>query len=75
MGPLLRSSAEVHTAIELAFGVVSGVGPGIYIRWGSTCLKGKGLFLAWFLAFYGICTPICLNGRNDINVFDSCVKS
>jgi len=26
------------------------------VRWKSTCLKGKGLFLAWFLAFFGICT-------------------
>jgi len=22
------------------------------IRWKSTCLKGKGLFLAWFVAFF-----------------------
>jgi len=42
------------------------------IRWKSTCLKGKGLFLA----FFGICTLIRLNGRNDVrNVLDSCVKS
>jgi len=24
------------------------------VRWKSTCLKGKGLFLAWFLAFFEI---------------------
>ena len=24
------------------------------VRWKSTCLKGKGLFLAWFLALLGI---------------------
>ena len=24
------------------------------VRWKSTCLKGKGLFLAWFLALFGI---------------------
>jgi len=35
MGPLLRSSAEVRTAIKLAFGVVSGVGPGIDVLDGS----------------------------------------
>ena len=23
------------------------------VRWKSTCLKGKGLFLAWFLALFG----------------------
>jgi len=46
------------------------------IRWKSTCLKGKGLFLACFLAFFSICVCIRLNGRNDVrNVFDSCVKS
>jgi len=36
------------------------------VRWGSTCLKGKGLFLAWFQAFFGIYGPIRLNGRNDV---------
>jgi len=42
------------------------------VRWKSTCLEEKGLFLAWFLAFFGICAPIRLNGRNDMrNVFDS----
>ena len=24
------------------------------VRWKSTCLKGKGLFLVWFLAFFKI---------------------
>jgi len=38
--------------------------------------QGKGLFLAWFLAFFGNCAPIHFNGRSDVrNVFDSCVKS
>ena len=41
------------------------------IRRKSACLKGKGLFRG----FLGICVPIGLNGRNDVNVFDSCVKS
>ena len=36
------------------------------IRWKSTCLKGKGLFLA----FFGICARICLNGQNDA---DKCI--
>jgi len=27
-----------------------------WVRWKSTCVKGKGLFLAWFLAFFGVCT-------------------
>jgi len=40
MGTLLRSCAEVRAAIELSFGVVSGVTPGIHVLDGSTCLKG-----------------------------------
>jgi len=35
------------------------------VRWKSTCLKGKGLFLAWFLTFFGIWACIGFNGRND----------
>ena len=31
MGTLLRRCVEVHIAIELSFGVVSGVGPGIHV--------------------------------------------
>jgi len=30
------------------------------VRWKSTCLKGKGLFLAWFLAFF---RPILYGGE------------
>jgi len=51
MGNLLRRCVEVRRAIELSFGVVSAVGPGIHVLDGSTCLKGKGLFLAWIRAF------------------------
>jgi len=32
---LLRHCVEVRTAIELSFGVVSGVGPGIHVLDGS----------------------------------------
>ena len=45
-----------------------------WIRWKSTCLKGKGLFLAWFLPFFGIWACIGFNRRNDADAFDSCVK-
>jgi len=31
MGNLLRRCVEVRKAIELSFGVVSGVGPGIHV--------------------------------------------
>jgi len=43
------------------------------IRWKSTCLKGKGLFLAWFLAFFSICTRIRFNGWNDVLIADRLV--
>ena len=46
------------------------------VRCKSTCLKGKGLFLASFLAFFGIC--VCIVSIGDMtlrNAFDSCVKS
>jgi len=44
----LHSCAEVCEPIELSFCVVSGVGPGIGVLDGSTCLKGKGLFRGFF---------------------------
>jgi len=37
MGTLLRRCVEVRIAIELSFGVVSGVGPGIHVLDGSPC--------------------------------------
>jgi len=33
------------------------------VRWKSTCLKGKGQFLAWFLAFFGICAAFLSMGK------------
>jgi len=42
MGTLLRSCVEVRTAIELSFGVVSGVGPGIHVLDGSHVPQGEG---------------------------------
>jgi len=51
MGTLLRSCAEVHEPIDLSFGTVSGVSPGIHVlNEGSRALKGRGCF-ADFLAF------------------------
>jgi len=72
MGTLLRRCVELHRAIELSFGMVSGVGPGIHVLdWGFTCLKGKGLFLAWFRAFFGICACIGFNRRDDA---EKCIR-
>jgi len=45
MGPLLRSCAEVRAAIELSFGMVSGVGPGIgVLDGGPHASRGRGYF-------------------------------
>ena len=40
------------------------------IRWGSMCLKGKGLF--W--GFFSICIPVALNGWNDILFAEKCIR-
>jgi len=61
---LLRSCAEVRTAIELSFGAVSGVTPGNGIHVldsGSRAPNRRGRFGG----FFGICAPIGFNGQND----------
>jgi len=45
---LLRSCAEVHAAIELSFGVVSGDTPGIHVLDGVHLPQGKGWILGSF---------------------------
>jgi len=45
--------------------MVSGVGPGIHVLDGSP-RQWKGLFLAWFLAFFGICACIRFIWRNNV---------
>jgi len=46
------------------------------VRWESTCLKGKGLFLAWFRAFSASAHALVSIGVMMLrNAFDSCVKS
>ena len=69
MGTLLHRCVEVRTAIELSFGVVSGVGQSIHVLDGSP--HGKGLFLAWYLAFFGIWACIGFNRRNDA---EKCIR-
>jgi len=48
MGNLLRSCAEVRTLIELSFGVVSGVTPGIHVLDGIHMPQGEGWILGSF---------------------------
>jgi len=42
MGTLLRRCVEVRRAIELSFGVVSGVSPGIHVLDGSPHASREG---------------------------------
>jgi len=49
------------------------------VKWKSTCLKGKGLFLAWFLAFSAFSSNTLQWRHTDTltywSMIDSCVKS
>jgi len=49
MGNLLRSCAEVREPIELSFGVVSGVGPGIHVLDGVHVSQKEEAVLGIFL--------------------------
>ena len=64
----LHSCVEVREPIELSFGVVSGVGPGIDIRNGVYVPQGL------FLGFFGICAPTGLNGQHDVLVAQICIR-
>ena len=51
-GTLLHRCVEVRTAIELSFGVVSGVGPGIHVLDGSPrASRGRVCFWHGFRRF------------------------
>jgi len=71
MGTLLHSCTELCEPIELLFGVVSGVGPSIYVLDGVHVPQVEGVD-------FGICLH-WPNGLNGVvfnrNVFDSCIKS
>ena len=43
------------------------------VRWKSTCLKGKSLFLAWFLAFSGIFVVYCTMATGRTDRYSTCV--
>jgi len=52
MGTLLRRYVEMLKAIELSFGTVSGVGPGIHVLDGSPrASRGRGCFWHRFWHF------------------------
>jgi len=77
MGTLLHRCVEVRKAIELSFGTVSGVGPGIHVLDGSArASRGRVCFwhgLWHFLASRHALVSIGLMTLR--NAFDSCLKS
>jgi len=77
MGTLLRCCVEVHRAIELAFGVVSGEGPGIQVLDGSPhASRGRVCFWRglWHCSASGHAL-VSIGIMMLRNAFDSCVKS
>ena len=80
MGSLLRSCVEVLTAIELSFGVVSGVGPGIHVLDGSPRdSRGRGCFWHGFRRFAKFSSSTLQWRHTDTltygSIIDSCVKN
>jgi len=61
VGTLLRSCAEVRTAIELSFGMVSGVGPGIDVLDGVHVPQGEGAVSGMVSGIFRHLHPIRLN--------------
>jgi len=73
MGTSLCRCVEVSTAIELSFGVVSGVGPGIHMLDGSPrASRGRGCFWHGFWHFSKI-RPYSLQCRNGVLIDDRLV--
>ena len=54
--------------IELSFGMVSGIGPGIDVLDGVRVLQGEGFFSGIFRHL----RPISLNGQNDVLFTEKC---
>jgi len=70
MGTLLRHCVEVRKAIELSFGVVSGVGPGVHVLDGSPRASGeRGCFWHGFWHFSAF-SPYCFQWGNDVLIDD-----
>ena len=59
MGPLFHSCVEVRELIELLFGLVSGVGPGINVWNGVHMAQGE-------VVDFGVVCPHWPNGFNGL---------
>jgi len=60
MGALLHSCVEVRELIELSFGVVSVIGPGIGVLNGVAVLQGEG---EWSWQVLGVVQPAHTVGK------------
>ena len=60
MGALLHSCVEVRELIELSFGVVSVIGPGIGVLNGVAVLQGEG---EWSWQVLGVVQPTHAVGK------------
>ena len=63
MGNLLRRCVEVHKAIELSLGVVSGVGPGIHVLDGSPRASSEGAVSGMVSGIFWNLCHILFNGE------------
>jgi len=66
MGTLLRRCVEVRITIELSFGVMSGVGPGIHVLDGSLHASREGAVSGLVSGIVWHFRPILYNG--DIRI-------
>ena len=62
MGTLLHRCMEVRRAIELSFGVVSGVGPGIHVLDGSPRASREGAVFGMVFGIFRKFGSIDFNG-------------
>jgi len=63
MGTLLHGCAEVRELIELSFGVVSGISPGIHV------IEKRAI-----LGIFQHLCPIDFNGQNDVFFARKCIR-
>jgi len=77
MGTLLHRCVELRKAIELSFGVVNGVGPGIHVLDGSPRVSRRRVCF-WHGLWHFLASRHALVSIGVMtlrNAFDSCMKS
>jgi len=74
MGTLLHRCVELCIAIELSFGVVSGVGPGIHVLDGSSRISREGAVSGMVSGIFRNLGCVDLNGEMAYNVYATYAK-